>query len=80
MLICKQISGLLLLFSSKRVFCHCGAHHNAEMNLSGTENKYAIRLWAIGSYAHDIIRPQLTLLHDRCHRIVHTLRRIAMTF
>ena len=36
MLIGKQISGLLLLFSSKRVCCHCGARHNDEMDLCGT--------------------------------------------
>ena len=28
MLVGKQISGLFLLFSSKKVYCHCGAHHN----------------------------------------------------
>ena len=39
MLIGKQISGLLLLFSSKRVCCHCGARHNAEMDLCGTVYK-----------------------------------------
>ena len=36
MLVGKQISGIFLLFSSKRVCCHCGAHHNAEMDLYGT--------------------------------------------
>ena len=36
MLIGKQISGLLLLFSSKRVCCHCGARHNDDMDLYGT--------------------------------------------
>ena len=44
MLIGKQISGLLLLFSSKRVCCHCGARHNADLNLSGTESECVIRL------------------------------------
>ena len=48
MLISKQISGLFLLFSSKRVCCHCGARHNADLNLSGTESECVIRLWAIG--------------------------------
>jgi hypothetical protein len=47
MLIGKQISGLFLLFSSKRVCCHCGAHHNTDLNLSGTESECVIRLWAI---------------------------------
>ena len=52
MLIGKQISGLFLLFSSKRVCCHCGARHNADLNLSGTKSECVIRLWAIGaSYA-----------------------------
>ena len=37
MLVGKQISGLFLLFSSKRVCCHCGARHNAEMGLYGTD-------------------------------------------
>ena len=36
MLISKQISGLCELFSSKRGCCHCGARHNAEMDLCGT--------------------------------------------
>ena len=45
---CKQISGLSLLFSSKRVCCHCGARHNIDLNLSGTESECVIRLWAIG--------------------------------
>ncbi len=48
MLIRKQISGLFLLFSSKRVCCHCGARHNADLNLSGTESECIIRLRAIG--------------------------------
>ena len=39
MLIRKQISGLCLLFSSKRVCC-------AEMDLYGTDYRYAIRLRA----------------------------------
>ena len=47
MLIGKQISGLLLLFSSKRVCCHSGAHHNAEMDLYGTDFVCANRLRAI---------------------------------
>ena len=46
MLIRKQISGLLLLFSSKRVSCHYGARHNSDLNLSRTENKYANSLRA----------------------------------
>ena len=37
MLIGKQISGLLLLFSSKRVCCHCGAHQNNILDLCGTD-------------------------------------------
>ena len=44
MLIGKQISRLLLLFSSKRVCCHCGARHNAEMDLYGTDYMCANRL------------------------------------
>lgn len=44
MLIRKQISGLCLLFSSKRVCCHCGARHNAEMDLFGTDFVCANRL------------------------------------
>ena len=46
MLIRKQISGLFLLFSSKRVYCQCGARHNADLNLSGTESDCAGRLWS----------------------------------
>ena len=48
MLISKQISGLCLLFSSKRVCCHYGARHNAEMNLCGTDYRCANRLRANG--------------------------------
>ena len=44
MLISKQISGLFLLFSSKRVCCYCGARHNAEMDLYGTVYRCANRL------------------------------------
>ena len=44
MLIGKQISGLLLLFSSKRVCCHCGARHNDDMDLYGTVCRCANRL------------------------------------
>ena len=46
MLIGKQISGLLLLFSSNRVCCHSGARHNAEMDLYGTVCRCANRLRA----------------------------------
>ena len=46
MLIGKQISGLFLLFSSKKVCCHCGARHNAEMDLCGTDYGCANRLRA----------------------------------
>ena len=46
MLIGKQISGLLLLFSPKRVCSHCGARHNAETDLYGTVCKCSNRLLA----------------------------------
>ena len=46
MLIGKQISGLLLLFSSKRVCCHCGVRHNAEMDLCGMVYRCSNRLRA----------------------------------
>ena len=46
MLIGKQISGLFLLFSSKRVCCHCGARHNDDMDLYGTDFVCANRLRA----------------------------------
>ena len=46
--LCEQVSGLSELFSSKRVCCHCGARHNIDLNLSGTESECVIRLWAIG--------------------------------
>ena len=46
MLIGKQISGLFLLFSSKRVYCHCGARHNDVMGLCGTDFVCANRLRA----------------------------------
>ena len=46
MLIGKQISGLCLLFSSKRVCCHCGARHNHNINLCETELQCANRLRA----------------------------------
>ena len=49
MLIGKQISGLLLLFSSNRVCCHCGARHNDDMDLCGTEIRCAIRLHSIAN-------------------------------
>ena len=42
--LCKQISGLCLLFSSKRVCCHCGARRNTEMDLCGTDDRCAIGL------------------------------------
>ena len=48
MLIGKQISGLCLLFSSKRVCCHCGVRHNHNINLCETELECANRLRAIG--------------------------------
>ena len=48
MLIGKQISGLFLLFSSKRVCCHCGARHNDEMDLCGTVCRCSNILRAIG--------------------------------
>ena len=41
---------------------YCGARHNADLNLSGTENKYANRLRAIGA-AHSFFR--LYSLHQR---------------
>ena len=46
MLIGKQISGLFLLFSSKRVCCHCDARQNTEMVLCGTDYRCAIGLRA----------------------------------
>lgn len=46
MLVGKQISGLFLLFSSNRVCCHCGARHNAETDLFGTDFMCANRLRA----------------------------------
>ena len=49
MLISKQNSGLCQLFSSKRVCSHCGARHNADLNLSGTESECVIRLRFIGA-------------------------------
>ena len=49
MLIGKQISGLWLLFSSKRVCFYCGVRYNADLNLSGTESECVIRLRAIGA-------------------------------
>ena len=36
MLIGKQISGLCLLFSSKRVCCYCGMLHNHKIDLCET--------------------------------------------
>ena len=48
MLIGKQISGLCLLFSSKRVCCHYGVRHNDEMDLYGTVCRCSNRLRAIG--------------------------------
>ena len=44
---CEQISGLCELFSPKRVCCHCGACHNAEMDLYGTVCRCSNRLRAI---------------------------------
>ena len=46
MLVGKQISGLFLLFSSNMVCCHCGARHNAETDLFGTDFVCANRLRA----------------------------------
>ena len=40
----KQISGLHLIFRSNRVWCYCGARHNAEMDLCGTDYRCASRL------------------------------------
>ena len=56
MLIRKHISGLCLLFSSKRVCCHCGARHNAETDLFGTYFVCANRLRAKGTHFNRIIR------------------------
>lgn len=65
---CEQISSLCLLFSSNRVCCHCGARHNADLNLSGTESECVIRLWAIGvdfdSMINDNLQHQLKLMYD----------------
>ena len=65
---CEQISGLCELFSSKKVCCHCGARHNTDLNLSGTESECVIRLWAIGadfnSMINDNLQHQLKLLYD----------------
>ena len=46
MLIRKQISGLFLLFSSKRVCCYCGARHNHNINLCEIELECSNRLRA----------------------------------
>ena len=56
MLIRMHISGLFLLFSSKRVCCHCGARHNADLNLSGTESECIIRLWTKEAIPRKTIR------------------------
>ena len=46
MLIGKQVSGLFLLFSSKKVCCHCGARQNTEMDLCGMVYRCSNRLRA----------------------------------
>ena len=68
MLIGKQISGLLLLFSSKKVYCHCGARHNAEMGLCGTVYK-CIEILSI-KRDHSVLihlRNLLVHLQNLCH-------------
>ena len=52
MLIGKQISGLLLLFSSKMVCCHCGARHNDDMDLCGTVFECANTLRTIDKHIY----------------------------
>ena len=75
MLIGKQISGLLLLFSSKRVCCHCGVRHNAEMDLCGTDFVCANRL-----HSNDTSKLKEKLCHishksyfEMCHNRKYSL-------
>ena len=46
---CKLISGLCVLFSSNKVRCYCGARHNFDMDLCGTDYRCAIRLHSIAN-------------------------------
>ena len=62
--LCEQISGLCLLFSSKRVCCHCGARHNQNINLCGTESECASRLWLFSHYIRPNSNGSMTSLHQ----------------
>lgn len=50
--LCEQISVLCELFSSKRVCCHCGVRHNADMDLCGTVCRCSNRLRASGTHQY----------------------------
>lgn len=50
--LCEQISDLCELFSSKRVCCHCGARHNDDMDLCGTDYRCAIGLRASSTHQY----------------------------
>lgn len=50
--LCEQISGLCELFSSKRVCCHCGVHHNDDMDLCGTVCRCSNRLRASSTHQY----------------------------
>lgn len=47
--LCEQISGYS---ASKRVCCHCGAHHNDDMDLCGTDYRCAIGLRASSTHQY----------------------------
>ena len=47
--LCEQISGYS---ASKRVCCHCGARHNDDMDLCGTDYRCAIGLRASSTHQY----------------------------
>ena len=67
---CEQISGLCLVYSSNRVCCHCGAHHNVDLNLSGTESECVIAflILIVQATSRDILCNSMKTL--RCCSIV----------
>ena len=73
MLIGKQIAGLCLLFSSKRVCCHCGARHNHNINLCETELECANRLQLF-----DLLLLFSNLM-DKCCKLITAQQRRNMT-
>ena len=69
MLVSKQISGLCLLFSSKRVCCYCGARHKDDMDLYGTDFLCANTLRTIDKHIYLAKMLFLHVTYSTLHRV-----------